>query len=243
MNDPTFSPRSFRSAEEKASICLTVSEPRPKDFYANRTFQKIEQRMVRGKRLGTKEIQEIREKVSRGNRTKISIAKEYDVCYRTVWNYTKDIPGCGRKDKNTNNAITPEKKKEIRSRVLKERNKKAVADSMNVPYHTVLYLTKDIHVSCKRREKLINELNDQGYAFCGGEYYTPLRRSIMMQSSNVNVVKFHSIPIIYVEGREKEAAKALIARVKKARKRMSPHIIKQITRDFRITLSKDDLKD
>ena len=199
--------------------------------------------MARGKRLGKKEIQEIREKVSRGDRTKISIAKEYDICYRTVWNCTKDMPGCGRNGKTTNNEITPEKKEEIRARVLKERNKKAVADSMNVPYHAVLYITKDIHVSCKRREKLINELNDLGYAFCGGEYYTPLRRSIMMRSPNVKVVKFHSIPIIYVEGREKEAAKALIARVKKSRKRMSPHIIRQITREFGITLSKEDLKD
>jgi hypothetical protein len=199
--------------------------------------------MAAGNRLSKKDIQKIREKVKEGSRTKRSIAKEYNVCYRTIWKYTKDMPKWKGGSKDNNGEMTAEKKKEIRDRVREMNSKKAVAKEMNLSYGTILSLTKDIKLPSKWGNELIKEIKEKGYAFCSGKPYTFPRRILMAKYPEVKTAKSRGILIIYLESRKEEAAMALIKRVKNKRKTLSAYILKQITKQFGIELDPEEKKD
>ena len=192
----------------------------------------------RKKYLSKKEIEGIREKVEQG-RTKVSLAEEYGVCIRTIWYHAKDLLAKRNNDRAVKK-ITPEEKEKIISLINKGNSKKITAEMMNIPYYNILSITTGMNVPGKWKCRLVEKLNEQGFTFCTGGYYTTPRRALMLQNPEIKIVKNRGVLIIYVEGKKEEAARALIERVRQHKKRMSTHVLKQITNQFGITLSSEE---
>ena len=183
----------------------------------------------------SKEIKAIiREQVLNG-KSKTQVARDFNVSYKTVCNYTKDIL--------LKNAIPKKIKNRVRNDVIEGNTKYQTAKRYNLSETTVYRITKDIQSNASgwygirgKTLSLLQEIVSKGYVYPKGRYVQQQYRILKKYFPKIRRITIYCRPIIYLEGKEDVAARAYLERVNK--KIISYQELKQVTKVFGVDLSK-----
>jgi len=137
--------------------------------------------------------------------SKLSVSQDMDVPYGTILTWTSDI--------KRRKSYSQEIKQEVRERVGREGSKMSVAEDVGICYSTILNWTRDISVGQGnkgirgRSLRVVQDLMERGYSLRKVSLYT---KAMLKKNFPVRITRVNRKSILYLEGREEEAFKALI---------------------------------
>jgi len=151
---------------------------------------------------------EVRERIKNGE-SKVSLSQDMDIPYGTILTWTSDI--------KRRKSYSQEIKNEVRERVMREKVKISVAEDVGICYSTILNWTRDISVGQGnkgirgRSLRIIQDLMKNGYSLRKVSLYT---KTMLKKNFPIRITRVKRKSILYLEGSEEEAFKALMENLK-----------------------------
>jgi len=151
---------------------------------------------------------EVRERIKNGE-SKVSVSQDLNIPYGTILTWTSDI--------KRRKSYSQEIKNEVRERVMRERVKISVAEDVGICYPTILNWTRDISVGQGnkgirgRSLRIVQDLMERGYSLRKVSLYT---KNMLKNNFPVKITRVKRKSILYLEGSEEEAFKALMENLK-----------------------------
>lgn len=159
----------------------------------------------KGKPLSAETKAYIREQVLNGT-SKSQVARDLNISFRTVWEYTKDIP----------RVISEEVKEKIRQEVLRGKSKYRVARETGLDYKLVLRYTKylpnasrsDPHIYGKSFD-LLKQLLTTGVVYSNTET-RQVMRTMKQHLPMIHCSRFKNKALYYLDDKNKKALQSLL---------------------------------
>ena len=151
---------------------------------------------------------EARERI-KSEESKISVSQDMRIPYGTILTWTSDI----KRRKSYSHEI----KQKVRERVMREKVKISVAEDTGICYPTILNWTRDINVGQGnkgirgRSLRVIQDLMKKGYSLRKVSLYT---KTMLKNNFPVRITRVKRKSILYLEGSEEEAFRALMENLK-----------------------------
>jgi len=151
---------------------------------------------------------EVRERIKNGE-SKVSVSQDLNIPYGTILTWTSDI--------KRRKSYPQEIKNEVRERVIREKVKISVAEDVGICYPTILNWTRDISVGQGnkgirgRSLRIVQDLMERGYSLRKVSLYT---KNMLKNNFPVKITRVKRKSILYLEGSEEEAFKALMENLK-----------------------------
>jgi len=148
------------------------------------------------------------ERIKNGE-SKVSVSQDLNIPYGTILTWTSDI--------KRRKSYSQEIKNEVRERVMRERVKISVAEDVGICYPTILNWTRDISVGQGnkgirgRSLRIVQDLMERGYSLRKVSLYT---KNMLKNNFPVKITRVKRKSILYLEGSEEEAFKALMENLK-----------------------------
>lgn len=173
-------------------------------------------------------IEIIRNEIKNG-KSKLRVSREFNISYKRVLRYTKDI--------RIKRGIPQELKKKIQEEVKNGKSKRQVAIQFDVSEKTVCYHTRDICLRPfknlrvqDRKLELMKDLLRDGYAFASRKYHTPEYNELKRHFPSICKVKMYDRVIFYLEDKKDVATRVFLENSQ--RKIISYQELKQVTKIF-----------
>ena len=180
-------------------------------------------------KLSSELKKKIRKEVKKA-KSKLQVSREFNISYKKVLRYTKDI-------KTIKRGIPKDLIKKIRKEVKNGKTKRQVAIQYGVTDRTVYYHTRDIclyplrnlRVQDKKLELLKDLLRD-GYALSSKKYITSEYNELKKYFPSICKVKMYNRVIFYLEDKKDNATRAFLKNSQ--RKIISFQELKQVMKVF-----------
>ncbi len=180
----------------------------------------------------------IRTEVLKG-KSKSQVAQEFHLSYKQVWKLTKGI--------KLKRGLPQELRDKIRSEVLSGKSKRRVSIEFGVSEKTVQYYTSDLLLTPFRKIQtpdrtleLVKALLTDGYALASDKYGTNEYNKLKQHCQSISKIKMNGRVIFFLQGKEEVATRVFLEHQQK--KIISYHDLKDITKVFRVDLSKREKK-
>jgi len=180
----------------------------------------------------------IRGEVLKG-KSKSQVALEFHLSYKQVWKRTRDI--------KSKRGLPQELRDKIRSEVLSGKSKRRVSIELGISEKTVQYYTGDLLLTPFRKIQtpdktleLVKALLTDGYALASDRYGANEYRKLKQHCHTISKINMNGKTIFFLKGKEEAAVQVFLEHQQK--KIISYHELKQVTKVFRVDLSKREKK-